>query len=195
VTGITEWHINADEPTVLDYNTETSPTTATRPRVPVQRPRSRARRARPHERTRTRAACPDRHRHGHGGGHDGRPYSLTLSSNRAETVTVTWGDGTQDTLNGTSGSPDPHVLGGGNVRRPGGRDERHGPRRERRERHGLRRAHGRGQARGEQVFGGGGNSGSVYRNDFMELFNAGDAPWTSRDTACSTPRRPERRGR
>ena len=27
-----------------------------------------------------------------------------------------------------------------------------------------------------QVYGGGGNSGSVYRNDFIELFNAGDAP-------------------
>jgi predicted extracellular nuclease len=29
-----------------------------------------------------------------------------------------------------------------------------------------------------QVYGGGGNGGSVYRNDFIELFNAGSAPVT-----------------
>ncbi len=41
-----------------------------------------------------------------------------------------------------------------------------------------------------QVYGGGGNSGATYKNDFIELFNPTSQPSRSPVTASSTPARP-----
>ena len=46
-----------------------------------------------------------------------------------------------------------------------------------------------------EVYGGGGNTGAPYNNDFIELYNNGTAPVTSPAGRCSTPRRPAPRGR
>ena len=46
-----------------------------------------------------------------------------------------------------------------------------------------------------QVYSGGGNAGAAFRNDYVELVNAGSATSTSRAGQCSTPRPLERRGR
>jgi membrane-bound inhibitor of C-type lysozyme len=46
-----------------------------------------------------------------------------------------------------------------------------------------------------QVYGGGGNSGAKYKNDFIELFNRGSTAVTSAAGACNTPARPAPAGR
>ena len=45
-----------------------------------------------------------------------------------------------------------------------------------------------------QVYGGGGNSGATYLNDYVELYNRGSRLSTSPGGRCSTPRRREAAG-
>ncbi|GGM08860.1 ExeM/NucH family extracellular endonuclease [Deinococcus aerophilus] len=186
VTGITEWHINADEPVVLDYNIEyknnpgCTGSSCTSPDLYAPTPY----RSSDHDPvlvglSLTADADPTVPLTVTAGGEStattGQPYTLNISTGGApETLNVAWGDGLTDTLSTTATSATHTYAGTGpfTITVTAGRGSE------------MATATqavtvqaapdpGVGRLVISQVYGGGGNSGATLKNDFVELFNAG----------------------
>ncbi|GBF07955.1 endonuclease/exonuclease/phosphatase [Deinococcus aerius] len=193
VTGITEWHINADEPTLIDYNVEfknnpncTSGNPAGSSCTSPDLYQPNAFRASDHDpvliglnltRDEVRPALSV----SAGGATSataGQAYTLGISTNPTpDSLKVNWGDGSaEETLTPTATSATHTFAAAGaytvTVTATAGTQTVTAT---------LKITvnpvpTGAGKLVVSQVFGGGGNSGSVYKNDFIEVFNAGDAP-------------------
>lgn len=190
VTGITEWHINSDEPTLADYNLEFKnvpgcpSTTCTSPDLWQDNPY----RASDHDPVLvglnlTADATPTAPLSLTLGGEAnvvaGQPYTLTISPSRApDGLSVDWGDGTPVQSLDKAAISAQHVYAAAGtptikVTAASGADTAS-----------ASKAitvtaapqPGVGRLVISQVYGGGGNTGAPYSNDFVELFNAGRAP-------------------
>ncbi|GHF33844.1 hypothetical protein HNQ07_000214 [Deinococcus metalli] len=190
VTGITEWHINSDEPTVADYNVEfkNTPNCASstclgadlyNPATPF--------RASDHDPVLvglnlasdsptdptppalTVAAT------GSDTATAGQPYSLTVTTTGTpDSVSVNWGDGTSGAVTASPATHTYTAQGPFTITVTAMRGA---------ETQTATKAvtvsaapTGNGKLVISQVYGGGGNSGATFNNDFIEIFNAGSAP-------------------
>ncbi|BDP44442.1 nuclease (plasmid) [Deinococcus aetherius] len=185
VTGITEWHINSDEPTFIDYNVEfkNNPNCTGSSCTTPDLYQPNAFRASDHDPvliglnlTRDEVRQPlSVTATGAASVTAGQAYTLSIATNPTpDSLRVNWGDGTaEETLSPTATSATHTFAAAGpyTVTVTG-------------------TANGETQSATQtvtvnavptgvaklvvsQVFGGGGNSGSVYKNDFIEIFNAG----------------------
>ncbi|WP_052351738.1 ExeM/NucH family extracellular endonuclease [Deinococcus pimensis] len=176
VTGITEWHINADEPVVLDYNTEFKTDDRYAPTpfrasdhdpvlVGLGLDRDADRTLPALTATLTGASTAT----------TGKAYTASVGSNRAESVTVDWGDGTaSETVTGTSGTLTHAYASAGTytlkARATAGTDTADAAPLT------VTVTDAPAVTRGlviSQVYGAGGNANATYKNDYVELFNAG----------------------
>ncbi|PNY83105.1 endonuclease/exonuclease/phosphatase [Deinococcus koreensis] len=190
VSGITEWHINADEPVVLDYNVEfknnpaCTSTTCTSPDLYTPD----AYRASDHDpvlvglNLTADAAAPAALSLNPSGAATvvaGQPYTLTLGANKAlDSVTVTWGDGSAPETVSAPGASLTHTYATAGTLTIGVSATAGAETATASKPLSVTAAPVAGGTTRlviSQLFGGGGNTGSVYRNDFVELFNAGSA--------------------
>ncbi|MFC3835352.1 MULTISPECIES: ExeM/NucH family extracellular endonuclease [Deinococcus] len=188
VTGITEWHINSDEPTVADYNVEfkaTAGCTTSCNGADLYNPATPFR-ASDHDPVLVGLnLAPDSPTDpteplgvtatGSSAATTNQPYTLNVTTTGTpDSVTVNWGDGTTGPV---TASPVTHTYtttGSFTITVTATRGAQ------------TQTATqavtvsaaptGVGRLVISQVYGGGGNSGAPYRNDFIELFNAGSAP-------------------
>ncbi|SEJ41481.1 hypothetical protein SAMN04488058_107142 [Deinococcus reticulitermitis] len=189
VTGVTEWHINADEPTLIDYNVEFKQnpecrtSTCTSPDLYQPTPY----RASDHDpvliglnlnRDEVREVLsvsvsgPDTVQ-------AGAPYTLSLTPSQApETLTVNWGDGSTETLSAAATSAT-HTYANAGAFTVTVTATRQGQQAQATKALSVTAAPGTGGGSGKlvisQIYGGGGNAGATYTNDFIEIFNAGGA--------------------
>lgn len=189
VTGVTEWHINADEPTLADYNVEYKnlPECKTSVCTSPDLWQDNAYRASDHDpvlvglnltRDEVRPTLSVTV-----SGADsvtaGQPYTLTIApSATPSTLTVNWGDGSPtETLTSTATSAAHTFASAGafNVTvtaSAGGQDATA------QKTVTVTAAPTPTPTTGglviSEVYGGGGNAGATYTNDFIEIFNAGN---------------------
>lgn len=188
VTGVTEWHINADEPTLIDYNVEfknnpnctgsscTSPDlyqpnafrASDHDPVLVGLNLNRDEVRQPLSVTATGAASVTA----------GQAYTLSIGTNAAlESFKVNWGDGSVEETLSTSATSAAHTFTAAGTYTVTVTGTANGETQTASQTVTVNAVPtGVGKLVISQVFGGGGNSGAVYRNDFIEIFNAGDVP-------------------
>ena len=188
VTGVTEWHINADEPTLADYNVEyknlpeCKTSVCTSPDLWQNNPY----RASDHDpvliglnldRDEVRAALSVT-LSGADSVSAGQPYTLTAAPSEASsTLSVNWGDGTTDTLTGTTGTHTYASAGTFNVTVTASAGGQTATAQKTVTVTGVTTpTPTTGSLVISEVYGGGGNSGATLTHDFIELFNAGSAP-------------------
>ena len=190
VTGVTEWHINADEPTLADYNVEYKQNLECRTNVCTSPDlwQNNPFRASDHDPVLvglqlTRDEVRQDFTLSVSGAAEAtaaQPYTLNLSTSALpETLSVNWGDGQTEALN-SSATTAAHTYAAAGTYTV------------------TVTATANGQTRTatqtvtvsaapvvvtpptsatklviSEVYGGGGNSGATYTNDFIEIFNAG----------------------
>jgi uncharacterized protein len=195
VTGVTEWHVNADEPITLDYNLDQG--YAPNPPKADDRYAATQYRYSDHDpvlvglnltsdSNTTINAAPTLTLSGSSTATGGSIYTLNIAAVPAAGssltgITVNWGDGVTDNLAGSVSSATHTFSNGGtaavdryiSVLVKDQNTENAAALKI------VGVTPGGGSTTGRmvisQVYGGGGNSGAVSRSDFIELFNAGTA--------------------
>lgn len=192
VTGVTEWHINADEPTLADYNVEYKQNPECRTNVCTSPDlwQNNPFRASDHDPVLvglqlTRDEVRQDFALSVSGAAEAtaaQPYTLNLTTSTApDTLSVNWGDGQTETLSSSATTATHAYASAGTYTVTV-----------------TATAGGQTQTAGQtvtvsaapvvvtpptsvtklvisEVYGGGGNSGATYTNDFIEIFNAGSA--------------------
>ncbi|WP_216326741.1 ExeM/NucH family extracellular endonuclease [Deinococcus aestuarii] len=185
VTGITEWHINADEPTFIDYNVEfknnpnCTGTSCTTP--DLYQPN--AFRASDHDPvliglnlTRDEVRQPlGVTATGAASVTAGQAYTLSIGTNAAlDSLKVNWGDGSAEETLAPTATGATHTFAAAGTFAVTVTATASGETRTATQSVTVNAVPtGGAKLVVSQVFGGGGNSGSVYKNDFIEIFNAG----------------------
>ncbi|WP_261664547.1 ExeM/NucH family extracellular endonuclease [Deinococcus sp. Marseille-Q6407] len=193
VTGVTEWHINSDEPTLADYNVEYKQnpecrtSTCTSPDLWQDTPY----RASDHDPVLIGLNLTrDEARHdftlavsGAATATAGRPYTLSLMPSAApDTLSVNWGDGSQTETPASSATTAAHTYAAAGTYTVTATATANGQTQTATQTVSVSAAPvtgptppapGAARLVVSQVYGGGGNSGATYTHDFIELFNAG----------------------
>ena len=189
VTGVTEWHINADEPTLADYNVEyknlpqCTTSTCTSPDLWQNNPF----RASDHDPVLvglnlTRDEVRSEFTlgvSGTGSATAGQPYSLNLTTSTApDTLSVNWGDGQTETPGNVPSLTHTYASAGTYTvtvtASAGGQTQTASQTVTVSAAPVVTPPTSASQLVISEVYGGGGNSGATYTNDFIEIFNAGN---------------------